>query len=265
VSDIKEYRLFGQSELNHLRTRLEAGLATWSARWFQGDAMPTLGAIEVSGSPATPASKWCRLSTSVGVGYLKISTAAVSRLLGQWMTGEGESQAGRTNVNESWCMDFVSGLMEDFLSAVAAIRSPHPDKLRTGVEVDLPDEYRDQNSGAIFIDILFGSQHCWVCFSPGFVEALLQDMQRPGPPIDKVRVRMGDALASVPARLRVGAWIEESVSIDSLHGLAVGDVLMLGRKVDEPWPVHAPDGTTVAQCYLGQQDTQQVIKLVTAA
>lgn len=265
MSDIKNYRLFGQSELDHLRTRLEAGLATWSARWLQGDATPTLGAVEVSGSTAILGSKWCKLSTSVGVGYLMVSTAAASRLLGQWMTGESESQAGRTNVNEAWCMDFVSGLMEDFLSTVAAIRSRHPDKLRTGVEVDLPDEYRDQNSGAIFINILFGSQHCCVCFSPKFVEALLQDMPRPGPPIDEVRVRMSDALASVPMKLRVGAWIEDSISIDSLHGLAIGDVLMLGRKVDEPWPVLAPDGTTVAQCYLGQQYTQQVIKLVTAA
>ncbi|MDB5986148.1 MAG: hypothetical protein JWR16_1201 [Nevskia sp.] len=262
--DVREFRLLGRSDLDHVRSKLERGLATWAARWFQGNEAPALAELDVSCDALQAETRWRILPTSAGAVYVTLQSKTASKLLGHWLVGEGELQSVRAGTDDDWGADFVAGLLEDLMAVTAAAPIQPSWKPSDGADGELPAAYRARTSGALFALVRFGVEQSWFALSPEYVKHLLKDAPKSLPKAPGNRTPAGDAIVSVPMRLRVGAWMEDSLTIDALHGLAVGDVLVLGRKVDEPWPVIAPNGAAIAQCYLGHQGAQQVIKLANA-
>lgn len=122
-------------------------------------------------------------------------------------------------------------------------------------------------SGAVLATVQCGRAAVHALFNHGAVQAItsLASVRQGGAaggallaPLAPVAYRA--VLAPMPLRLEVGLGSTE-VTLGSLRTLAVGDVIRLPRRADEPLAVHGPEGQALLAGYLGTQAGHLALEL----
>lgn len=123
-----------------------------------------------------------------------------------------------------------------------------------------------RGSGAILLILRLGRQACHGVLSHAAVQMLARQAALRGhvrraqaPPLAAVDHRA--LLASTPVSLQIEVG-KAALSLGSLSGLQVGDVIRLDAAADQPLSVSGPDGTLLFNAYLGLKDQMVALEVV---
>ncbi|TQJ96174.1 type III flagellar switch regulator (C-ring) FliN [Achromobacter sp. SLBN-14] len=116
-------------------------------------------------------------------------------------------------------------------------------------------------SGSLSVSVRIGDAALWIVLSAGVARSIAGRVPfSPSSPLVPIQDVLGAraialAVALRPVRLEIG----------SLCSLAVGDVIALDHKLDEPTTLYAEDASPVAQAHLSRIGPQKAIRLDRAA
>lgn len=259
--NIREYRLYGASELAAVTHAVGEALAHWREEWLASHSQ--LGEPSVCREPFRNGGEGPRWLTGqvTGGGSLSIGyPAGLATLFAELVTGRSLDErpvAGKASPLESALQtEMLHSLGEEILK-------------RTGVSVDtavdwsdrgVPAQASDEHSGFLTLRVKLGPATAIdFVLSPEIAAGVLGDAAV-APSSVTVEPRQA-ALGSESLRLNVTLQDAE-LRLDELNSLAVGHVIALPHQLDMPARATLGDGEVLCAGHLGVCRGKKAIQLL---
>lgn len=257
----RPFILLSQSVLAAVRAALAAAAGAWARDW--GVAQDALGvraerASEAARPKRASAADW-RLCASDAAGAVWLMQAAeLQAELQALLFPRDLVHAPQTGADAQLAPAAARRALlalHDALAgaALAAAKA-------SGDAASAPDESAwTRGSGAVLVTVTLGRQHCQLLLNHAAAAALAGPARPDLAPLAAVNHRQALATAPVTLQLSIGA---AKVSLGSLISLAVGDVVRLDTKVDEPVRMTSSAGVPLFDVYLGKTGDQVAVEAV---
>jgi len=243
MTDARPYKLFGDSERAALAGAAGAALASWREAWLPAGAQ-----LESECAPAA------ELGAAATQGALSFSAGE----RGWWICGDRAALARAVYGAADSGLAGAAGLAA-MRELAAALLGGAPSLAEEGSP---PAHLFGAGSAASALRLSLGEAELRMVSTPGWTLATLRErLPRPAAaPLDSRRA----ALAAQPVALEVVAgWVE--LELGALRGLAPGNVIALGTRIDAPLSVvRRGRGAALFRARLGSRDGSRAIAAVGA-
>lgn len=250
MSTVVAFAPAGDSTLSRGRELARGALQRWRARW--GVQAPGDAGSERYTAVAAPPRRW----TAWSRGEVRVAWHVVDEGLEPALhvaLFDGARDAARGSIGEevarAAAADLVSGVLEAL--GVGAAGGCRP------LEGEAPPAALEAAwSGAIVVRVDLGGAAVTVALAH---EAVRPWHAAPAPAAPLVAHEDAVQRAGLVLEAEVGTV---EVALAELHALAPGDVIRLGRRLEEPIGVVAPGGATLCRAHLGRCDGAYALEVV---
>jgi len=253
--DVRDFRLLGASTLDAVRAQAAAAVAAWAGQWgVAADACQVLCA-RPGGELAGVAweARWEAGNRQLWLAF----PPALQQSLQRAMFGRDDRPAGfgagqlAALAAERAAEALGAALAGALLDAAAG------QGVRPGVPTQPPPHLLARGAGTLCVTVAIGAARCRILLDGASVAAFAPSVPaREG----LAPVALLKALHATPVRLAVRLGQAE-LGFSALMSVAVGDVIRLGRAVDAPVEVLAPDGGALLRAYPGQTQGMVAIEI----
>jgi flagellar motor switch/type III secretory pathway protein FliN len=248
---VRPFALLGSRRMNAVRDGLERALAVWAEEW--GLAETTVTVQRAWDAPPISAAWQCaRLGSGGGSIWLAWPVDMPEQLQRQLFAPDrrhGPQQGQAT---------LASAAAEAALAALADCLAHQTLGSATPAAALQPTAgLRHHASGAVVFEARIGKLACHGLLDHAAVLGLhAARAMAPLPPLDLLAV-----LAPQPVQLKVAVGKAE-VTLGSLIGLDIGDVIRLDSLVEQPFAVRGDDGRTLFGGHLGMAGNKLALEVV---
>jgi flagellar motor switch/type III secretory pathway protein FliN len=257
---IRPYLLFGGTELNRLEQTLALVTAAWAERWLSAGSAEVRA--EMLGAEAERNGDWLALKSGASAVYLK-RPVGIYKALALAMFGDVAKAPGLSDAPSPMVAGTLASALQDLGAAVLAALNPakeSPDVL--SIAAPPPAETWDPGAGALMIRIECKPLQLRLLLPGSLSAAYLRGAEtaRASPSAAPLE----NPLSMLATRsVRVAAQLGEAeIDIGTLQSLAVGDVIKLDTRVDQPAQLLSADGTPLCHGYLGTRDGYKSLQLI---
>lgn len=261
--NVRRYKLFGTRERTVVATYFTERVRAWASAW-----MPPKATVFAECTPAGESdfrdrvsSEWVRYSRGSVDEWIAISLTDVSEeVLGATLCGNAESsvKANYTGVSEL-IRELVSKAIDDFGATLA--EEPSKTLQRQDGELARPEPEMWTRGSAGFVVKAHLGYALIECVSSPSLTLRIMRTRLPAPPPGRL-IERPSCIASRAVRLKVVAgWVQ--LDVRSLKDLAVGNVITLDSRIDEPMSVVVATHRepTVCAARLGMREGRRVVTL----
>lgn len=253
----RPFKLLNASELDYLATAVEGIGAEWAQGWLRMPGAASARCKSLSGStPALlPTERWLKFSAGDASLWLADSTR-VRGWVGRRMLGGAAAGAPlASEVLEHALTDLITRFFDR-----TGLPSRKPCR---GIEGRPEADACRNGSGAATCELTSGDDTLSMVLAPALVSALLAERSRAPRPARPAPLDPRQCLDACRVTIEVGVG-EAQVEIGVLHTLAVGDVVALEARVDEPLALAVGGRATGRRAFLGCQEGVKAVALTTA-
>jgi|GEM_PF-918797 len=253
------FMLLSQASLAAVQSAVAAAAGAWARDW--GVAPDALGvraerAWEAARPKRQPASDWHLCAATGARAVWLAQPAELQAELQQLLFARDATHGPQGGAEASLAPAAARRALLALQAALSAAALADGDAGGDAAPVPAEREWT-RGQGAVQVSVTLGKQHCQLLLNQGAVAALA-GQGKPGlPALAPVHYRRALAAAPVTLELRVGA---AQVSLASLMSLAVGDVVKLDTKVDEPVRLASSAGVPLFAAYLGKVGDQVAVE-----
>ena len=239
-----DFRLLGSAQLAWLHERGAALVAGWAGDWLR-DAAPDIRVHPADHAPPPPG-PWLTLALGDAACSVRRVVGVAERLMFGAAAMQQPSELAREAADAAW-VDLAQRCLAAGASAVPSGQAPPAAAWRRG-------------SGALRIDLVWPAGETALLLDGRATAHWLAARHRPP---RAAPARMHDLrAASGHGRLRLKAWSGAAeIDIATLQSLAVGDVIPLDLRIDEPLCVSVDGRPALARAFLGTQGGRRALRL----
>jgi flagellar motor switch/type III secretory pathway protein FliN len=255
--EYRPYKLLNATELAEIGKQAEAAFSTWVSDWLGVADMAMVEcrrAAEFDMTNYPEKSNWTCIGADREEWIALARTAAFTAQLRTRLIPDQHTPANSAATEKSPMLsDLLESALTDFLRMFAAAPAQAH---------QVPAErFRDIGSGAAVAEIDWKEAKLALVISPPLVASMLS---RIGPRAARKGslVKVNEALANGRMNLKVMVG-EAEVELGLLQTIAVGDVIKLNTRVDEPLQVVTADGLRLCRAFLGIRNGRKSIQLST--
>lgn len=270
MTAFRRYRPIGSSQLRRMEGRLASAAREWSSHWF-GNADSGALAWHCGAPVELPRLKSGQVWRRIGGGdrsiHLPLSAQQCFAGVALWFGAEDRGRECPEGTQAS--AELFAKVFENLLQrCVASVAAPRLAVADGEWPPDAPvDEYLGPAAGAIQVQLQSWFGDYDLVFSP----ALAAELSRAQEPSSAARERdtstlsaRSEVLADKHVALSVGAALAGRLTVGAVEALAVGDVLLLERKISQPWEIVAASGAPIAHGFLGRKGDRYALRLTKA-
>jgi flagellar motor switch/type III secretory pathway protein FliN len=262
----RPYKLLGSGELAWLTRSAQQSLDNWAGEWLAGTgstAVRCLPAHECSnknrlaGQPAA----WTRFSMPQGHWFaILLDDHAAAVLAGGLFGPAGAGGRAPGDRQSALALSVVRKAAAHMSLSLLKRMVPLGDAALPAISSDsLPAPVWQYGSGAVVFEISLASEQVWALAAPETVIAACDGRgRRPGKP---ELTDLAQALQRQKVELQVSSG-EAEMELGTLQTLAVGDVVRLDTRADEPLAVTDALGAQMGRAFLGVNEGSKAIQLV---
>jgi hypothetical protein len=263
--DSRPFILYGHSQLEVCRGQMERALGAWLQNWFNDLAVIpqlTIAPLEKGAQASFDGQVWHRLDMDADSLYLHFDGFQEKEFLPLLFGLSREDHIGKSNEGVHW--EIVRELLNDF---VCRWRKPAttPEVLtKPRWEYSTPPgSFYERGSGALLLRLLIGEAVVKFIVPPEILRWLPLEL---GGAINKRPIsRVSEVLGRESIRLLVTIDAAEAVPFRALSDLNVGDVILLNRKVQEPFNLINGNGARLGGCHIGRRGESRAIHIAASA
>lgn len=256
----RAFLVFGKQEHANMGTLIQAALATWARQWF-GE-----GQVSVDCTPAildtSEQMEWWYAKPATGWGVFIKNTPDLTRQLVLALFGDlpksGRQDELLTPLVKDCITDAITDLAACTLHAITDSKDhPHPTLL-----AQAPTEaHPETGNGAIHAQLHFSGISLPMIIPGSLAETALRG--------DKVQK---SAAASTPLTDPITMILNKPISltailgqaqidIGTLQSIAIGDVIRVQTRIDQPATLATREGITLCQGYVGSRNNYKSLQL----
>ena len=251
MSAPRAFRLLGQAQLAFAQEHAQRLAAGWARDWLRECQLD----VQVQAAEGLPPMRgpWLSLHQGVASCHVQRDAGAAERLLFGAQVMQEPSPLAREAADDA-CIDFAQRCLGSGTPAMRTSAAP-------------PAALWQRASGALQVSLRLPQ---------GAIELLLDDAaaaawwaQRPRAVMPKQASRLQTLSdlrsATGRGRLRLSAWSGQAhISVATWQSLAVGDVLPLDLRIDQPLRLHISGLPTTQRAYLGTRNGHRALRFCAA-
>lgn len=249
---VRPFRLLGATDLAEVEARLAAAVEAWRLEWLPASEPPTVSCVPAHKSPCAAAElRWLSAGTggaAIYQGTRLDAPNALQRLLFGAVAAQHPSE-------------LAGEVAQKALAALAVACLPGAEVIPAGVPA-AHDWTR--GSGAVCASLAWPGLELLLVLDGEAISRLLADSPRRAPPR---RPPLGDPRAAVGSgRVEVRASTGAAeIDVATFRSLAVGDVIRLDLRIDQPLRLTVGGQPTTRRAYLGVQAGRRALSLTATA
>lgn len=251
------YKLLSKTALSEIGRKLDAACGIWSSAWLSG-ALPVPAqcrrAAEYRSDASVKKDVWMYAGADAAQWVAVSFAPSLTTRLGGSLLASGAPARVSALLN-----DLVMRAVTDLMRPLCPwVTERAPKKMPEGER--LPAQVWEAGSGAVVATLEWDGERMEIVFSAGHVSAMLDAAKaKPSPGVPFARIT--DTLLNERLTLKVLAG-EALLELGLLQTIAVGDVIKLNTRIDEPLQVLNDDGTRFCEAFLGSRDGRKSIQLI---
>lgn len=254
--DYQPYTLLGSGALAAVERRVADAAASWAREWFAAAAELSVRCVAAPGAGGDGVQTAPRLYAGADAGqWLALGhRAGLAQRLGAALTGNaaGGIQARRSPLLDELVQRALDGLVAQLCPWCAGAAPAS-----AGGAAALPGQPWRAGSGAALAVIDLDGERIELLLGPGEVARLRGPAAAaPARPL----APLADALAGKPLSLSVMAGSAQ-VEVGLLKTIAVGDVIKLDTRIDQPLALVNEEGARLCGAFLGTSGGRKAVQL----
>lgn len=265
----RPFILYGRSQLEAYKRQIEHALDAWLQHWFKDSGvMPQL-----SVSPLEKAEDIYFDGDAIGYRLDVDAISIYSHFHGiradgflPLLFGMAGGKPIESSNGEDVRGEIAQELLKDFIFRwwKPAAASEALEKYRW-VHSSLPESLCRRGSGVLLVGLSIGAAKVTFMVPPEVLQRLPLN-STPGITANKRTVsRVSEVLGRESVRLFVTTHAAEAVPFSALSDLNVGDVILLNRRVQEPFDLINANGDRLGGCHIGRRGENRAIHIAANA
>ncbi len=266
----RPFILYGRSQLNACQVLIERALGTWQQSWFEDSvALPNVTVSSLEGPvSAFPEHKsaWHQIDVGGAFVYVLFDGVQLSEFFSLILGFQQDKKVSRHV--DGVHVEVVQHVLNDFVSRWGKPVEPlNPSATFQWTNSQLPVSLFESGAGALLLTIATTTGKILFVVPSAVSQrmALVASAKTTSLAGKKPVSRITEVLGQEKVRLTVSIDAAEKVPFSAVSGLSVGDVILLNRKVREPFNLINTSGLHLGGCHIGRFGERRAIHIAAAS